>query len=86
MKLSMSCETAVEPVARSHTKRSPVTLRMRWNTVTSTSCPTRKAMTEPPIVHSPCPKMLANAACMSGTPRSAPTVTHQPAGARPIAR
>ena len=30
MKLSSSCETAVDAVARSHTNRSPVTRRMRW--------------------------------------------------------
>ena len=64
----MSCETAVEPVARSQTQRSPVSMRMRWNTATSISCPIRNAMIEPAIVHMPCPKMLANAACMFGTP------------------
>ena len=53
---------------------------------TSISCPIRNAVMDPPMVHSPWPKMLAKAACMSGTPRSLPTVTHQPAGARLIAR
>ena len=51
----------VEPVARSHTQRSPVAARMRWNTDTSISCPTRNASTEPAMVHMPWPKIAANA-------------------------
>ena len=82
----MSCETAVEPVARSQTQRSPVSMRMRWNTATSISCPIRNAVIEPAMVHMPCPKMLANAACMSGTPRSWFTATQNCAGVSEIAR
>ncbi len=77
---------AVEPVARSQIQRSPVAARMRWNTVTSINWPIRKAVTEPPIVHSPWPKMAAKAACMSGTPRSAETLTHHAAGVSSMAR
>ncbi|MNT29390.1 hypothetical protein D3C72_1651260 [compost metagenome] len=61
-KLSTSCETAVEPVARSHTWRSPVAWRMRWNTATSINWPNRNATSEPAMVHMPCPNTAANAA------------------------
>ena len=81
----MSCDTAVEPVARSQIQRPRVARRIRWNTVTSMSWPIRNAVIEPPMVHSPCPNTLANAACMSGTPRDALTVTHHAAGASPMA-
>src|SRR3546814_1938712 len=54
-KLSISCETAVDPVARSHAWRSPVRRRIRWSTLTSISWPSMKATSDPQIVHSPCP-------------------------------
>src|SRR5574339_288795 len=50
------------------------------------SCPTKNAVIEPTMVHMPWPKMFANAACMSGTPRSAFTPTHHSAGARLMAK
>jgi len=50
---------------------------------TSISWPTRNATIEPPMVHSPWPNTLANATCMSGTPRSAFTVTHHGRGREP---
>ena len=43
-------------------------------------------VTEPAMVYIPCPKMLLNAACMSGTPRSLLTDTQNCAGTNEIAR
>ena len=81
-KLSITCETAVEPVARSQAWRSPVRLRMRWNTYTSTSWPIRNATSEPQMIHMPWPKIAANAVWRLSTPWFFPAVTHHGAGAR----
>ena len=43
----------VEPVARSQSRPSPVAFLMRWNTHTSTNCPTKKAVTDPNMIQSP---------------------------------
>lgn len=55
-KLSMNCETSVLPVARIQILSSPVRFLIWWKMLTSTIWASKKATSDPTIIHKLCPK------------------------------
>src|SRR5678816_443734 len=65
MKLSMSCETTVLPVARSQSSFPRVIPFSRWNTQISQSCPTRYALIDAMYMTLAEPKTASNASFLT---------------------
>jgi hypothetical protein len=66
MNVSISCETTVDPTARTPSQRPRVRARSSAKTPASSSWLVANATTDPMMIHIDCPNTSANAASLTG--------------------